>query len=100
MAKMIIIYEQPKDIEGFEKHYFDVHVPLGRKMPYIKKESIHRIIHSQNTNLKLYLMIELEYESVDTLHQSLASDEARTCEEDLVNLMQFLNNPPIITIVE
>jgi uncharacterized protein (TIGR02118 family) len=100
MAKLIMMYEKPKDIEGFENHYFNVHVPLGRKMPYIMKESIQRVVHSQNTELQLYLIVELEFESVDAIHQSLASPEARACEEDALHLFQYLHKPPMITIVE
>ena len=100
MAKMIILYEEPKDKEGFEKHYFNIHVPLGKRIPYIKNESVRRVIQSQNTNLNLYLITELEFESIDTLNQAMCSAEARAAEEDGVNLMEFLYNPPIITIVE
>ncbi|MFC3885447.1 EthD family reductase [Bacillus songklensis] len=100
MAKIIILYEQPKDKEGFEKHYFDVHVPLGKKIPHIKSESIQRVIQSQNTSLNLYLMTELGFENMDTLHQALASPEGRAAEDDGKNLMEYLYHPPIIMIVE
>ncbi|MBV7509369.1 EthD family reductase [Bacillus sp. sid0103] len=100
MAKIIILYEQPKDKEGFEKHYFDVHVPLGRKIPHIKSESIRRVIQTQNTSLNFYLITELEFESMDTLNQALSSPEAKDAKADGIDLFKYLNNPPIITIVE
>ncbi|PAE38025.1 EthD family reductase [Bacillus sp. 7884-1] len=100
MAKIIILYEQPKDIEGFEKHYFDVHVPLGRKIPHIKSETIRRVIQSQNTNLNLYLITELEFENIDKLHEALSSPEAQAAEADGESLFKYLFKPPIITIVE
>ena len=97
---MIIMYEEPKDIEGFENHYFNIHVPLGSKIPHIKKESVHRVVHSQNTGLKLYLITELEFEDLNTIHEALASPEAKAAEEDGKNLMKYLHNPPIISIVD
>jgi uncharacterized protein (TIGR02118 family) len=100
MAKLIMMYEQPKDKEGFEKHYFNVHVPLGRKMPNIKSESIHRVIQSQNTDLNLYLLVELEFENIQLLYDALASPEAKSAEEDGEILFEYLHRPPIITIVE
>lgn len=100
MAKLIVMYEEPRDKEGFEKHYFDVHVPLGRKIPNIKSESIHRVIQSQNTNLSLYLILELEFENLEALTLALSSPEAKAAEADGPNLFQYLNNPPIISIVE
>ena len=100
MAKMIIMYEQPKDKIGFEKHYFDVHVPLGKKIPNIINNSIHHIIQSQNTSLDLYLMTILEFENMEKLQEAFASPEAKLAEEDGPNLFQYLEKPPIITIIE
>ena len=99
MTKMIIMYEQPKDKVGFEEHYFDVHVPLGKKIPNILNNSVHHVIQSQNTSLDLYLITVLEFENIEKLTEALASPEARAAEEDGVNLFKFVN-PPIITIVE
>ncbi|MFT3701770.1 MAG: EthD family reductase [Agriterribacter sp.] len=33
MAKMTVVYNTPKDIDAFEKHYFEVHIPLAKKLP-------------------------------------------------------------------
>lgn len=99
MAKMIIMYEQPKDKVGFEEHYFDVHVPLGKKIPNIINDSVHHVIQSLNTSLDLYLITVLEFENIQKLTEALASPEARAAEEDGVNLFKYVN-PPIITIVE
>jgi uncharacterized protein (TIGR02118 family) len=30
---MVVIHKTPKDIASFEKHYFDVHIPLAKKLP-------------------------------------------------------------------
>ncbi|MEH7224440.1 EthD family reductase [Bacillus sp. JJ1566] len=100
MAKMIIMYEEPKDKEAFDKHYFNLHVPLGRKIPNILKDSVHRVIDSQNTNLNLYLVTVLEFENMEKLTEAFASPEAREAEADGPNLFQFLEKPPIITIVD
>ncbi|MEH7237795.1 EthD family reductase [Bacillus sp. JJ1562] len=97
---MIIMYEKPKDIKAFDKHYFEVHVPLGRKIPNIVKDSVHRVIDSQNTNLNLYLITVLEFENMEKLTEAFASSEAREAEADGPNLFQYLEKPPIITVVE
>jgi len=100
MAKMIIMYEKPKDKEKFDQHYFNVHVPLGRKIPNIIKDSVHRVVDSQNTNLNLYLITILEFENMEKLTEAFTSPEARQAEEDGPNLFQYLDNPPIISIIE
>ena len=71
MAKMVIMYEEPKDKEKFDEHYFNVHVPLGRNIPNIIKDSVHRVVGSQNTHLNLYLITILEFENMEKSARSL-----------------------------
>lgn len=33
MARMIVLYPTPKDVEAFDAHYFGIHVPLALKLP-------------------------------------------------------------------
>jgi uncharacterized protein (TIGR02118 family) len=100
MAKMVIMYEKPKDTEKFDEHYFNIHVPLGRKIPNIIKDSVHRVVDTQNTDLNLYLITVLEFENLEKLQEAFASPEARQAEEDGPNLFQYLDKPPIITILD
>ena len=39
MYKIVAFWGSPKpsDIESFEKYYVDVHVPLARKVPHVRK---------------------------------------------------------------
>ncbi|WHY89005.1 EthD family reductase [Neobacillus novalis] len=97
---MIIMYEEPKDKEGFDQHYFDVHVPLGRSIPNIIKDSVQRVVSAQNTQLNLYLVTTLEFENMEKLTEAFASPEAKKAEEDGPNLFRYLEKPPIIMIVE
>ena len=100
MAKLMVLYEQPKDQEGFEKHYFNVHIPLAEKLPNIKGAEVHRVLQTQNTDDKLYLFAELQFESPEVLGKSLSSPEGQELSGDLKNLMQYLNKPPVISIVD
>jgi uncharacterized protein (TIGR02118 family) len=40
MARMIVIYRTPKDVEAFDRHYFDIHVPLAKKIPGLRKYEV------------------------------------------------------------
>ncbi|WP_209124966.1 EthD family reductase [Alkalihalobacillus sp. BA299] len=100
MAKLIIMYEQPRDQDGFEAYYFHVHLPLAKKIPNIKQETTQRVIQTQNTDLNLYLFVELQFETLESLQQSLATPEAQATVADLDNLMKYLHHRPIISIVE
>ena len=40
MARMLVIYRTPKDVEAFDRHYFDIHAPLAKKLPGLRKYEI------------------------------------------------------------
>jgi uncharacterized protein (TIGR02118 family) len=42
MARMVVIYKKPADVEAFEDHYFETHIPLVKKIPGFKKYEISR----------------------------------------------------------
>lgn len=41
MARMIVIYPTPDDIEAFDSHYFGIHVPLAWKLPGLRKYEVN-----------------------------------------------------------
>lgn len=92
MAKMVIMYEKPKDPEKFNQHYFNVHVPLGKKIPNIINNSVHRVVDAHNTDLNFYLITTLEFENIEKLQEAFASSEAKRAEEDGPNLFQYLES--------
>jgi uncharacterized protein (TIGR02118 family) len=36
MAQMVVIYRTPKNIEAFDRHYFEIQVPLAKKIPGLR----------------------------------------------------------------
>jgi uncharacterized protein (TIGR02118 family) len=37
---MVVIYRTPKDVAAFDRHYFDIHVPLAKKIPGLRRYEI------------------------------------------------------------
>jgi uncharacterized protein (TIGR02118 family) len=100
MAKLIVMYQEPKDKAGFENHYFHVHIPLAQKLPNLRGASVHRVLQSQNSDRNEYLIAELEFDSVELLTQSLGSPVGAEVSGDVAHLMRFLHQPPVILIAE
>ncbi|MBT2642846.1 EthD family reductase [Bacillus sp. ISL-41] len=100
MAKIIVTYDQPKDQAGFEKHYYDVHIPLVQKVPNLKGAEVHRVLQSMYTDEKLYLIAELQFDNPEVLAQSLATPEFQEVQGDVKNLITYLNKPPVVAIVD
>jgi uncharacterized protein (TIGR02118 family) len=100
MAKLLVSYEQPKNQEGFENHYFNVHIPLAQKLPNLKNASVYRVLQSQNTDANLYLIAELEFENLSHLNEAMASTIGQEVQNDIPNLLEFLTKPPVISILQ
>jgi uncharacterized protein (TIGR02118 family) len=40
MARMVVIYRTPKNVEAFDRHYFEIHTPLAKKLPGLRKYEV------------------------------------------------------------
>jgi uncharacterized protein (TIGR02118 family) len=100
MAKFIVLYTQPKDKDGFEKHYNEVHTPLVKQIPNIKAASVNYVVNTQNTEEDIYLIAELEFENVQVLQAAMSSAEGKRVQEDAINIAPFLQKPPVVLITK
>ncbi|MCA1063280.1 EthD family reductase [Rossellomorea sp. AcN35-11] len=100
MAKVIVMYEKPKDQEGFEEYYVNSHMPIAGKVPHVKDAKVQKVLSNQNTDLELYLVTEIEFEDKAAMKEAFATEEWKAVGADVPNLMKYLEKPPIITIVD
>ena len=42
MALLAVMYKTPHDAGAFDKHYFEKHIPLAKKIPGLKKYEVSR----------------------------------------------------------
>lgn len=98
--KLLVVYDQPINKEGFDGHYFGTHIPLAEKLPSIKSVQANRVLGVQNSELNPYLVVQLEFENVEDLNQNLASPQGQELSADLNNLLGCLPKPPAIIIVD
>ena len=83
MAQMIVIYKTPADKEAFDKHYFEVHIPLAKKLPGLKKYEVSKSpVISITGEKEIYLIGTLYFESLDAIKTAFASEEGRACAAD------------------
>ena len=85
MIKLIALYRKPSDIAAFEKHYFDVHIPLIKKTPGLKKIEITKISGAPIGESKFHLMAEMYYDSLDVMNTANASPEGKAAARDLMS---------------
>lgn len=83
MAKMTVIYNTPKDIEFFEKHYFEVHVPLAKQLPGLIKYEINESpILSTTGHSQPYRIANLYFDSLENMMDSFRSEIGQKCAAD------------------
>jgi uncharacterized protein (TIGR02118 family) len=84
MAKMVVIYNMPKDTEAFNKHYFEVHVPLAKKLQGLIKYEVSRgsVIPVVKGGPAIHLIGTLYFDNLDAIKTAFATPEGQACAAD------------------
>jgi len=79
---MTVIYQTPKDIEFFDRHYFDVHIPLAKQLPGLIKYEISDAAIISTTGHSSYRIANLYFESMEAIKNAFASEIGQQCAAD------------------
>lgn len=83
MARMLVIYKTPQDPAAFDQHYFDVHLPLAKQLPGLRKYEISRgPIVALADAVDPYLVGILHFDSLAAIKQAFASECGQACAAD------------------
>jgi uncharacterized protein (TIGR02118 family) len=93
MAKMIVIYKMPKDPAAFDRHHFEVHVPLARQLPGLRKLETNRgpIISLYGAS-DVHLVATLHFDSLADINAAFMSECGRACVADRQQLVPHTND--------
>src|SRR5437867_13270559 len=89
MVKFVALFKTPDDVEAFEKHYFEVHMPLAEKIPGLIKSEVAKLSGMPGQENKFHILTELYFENMDKLNEGMASPEGKAAGRDL---MSFATN--------
>jgi uncharacterized protein (TIGR02118 family) len=84
MVKLVALYKTPADIKAFEKHYFEIHMPLVVKMPGLLRAEVSKLAPMPGAEIKYHMMAEMYFEDMDKLNESMASAEGREAGKDIM----------------
>jgi uncharacterized protein (TIGR02118 family) len=80
---MIVVYAKPRDPEGFDKHYFDVHVPLAKTLPGLRKYEISEgAVVPITGGPEPYRVASLYFDDMAAIKTAFASETGRACAAD------------------
>ncbi len=83
MARMLVIYKTPKDPEAFDRHYYNVHLPLARQLPGLRKYEVSAgPIIAMAGAVDPYLVGILHFDSLAAIKEAFASECGRACAAD------------------
>ena len=87
-ACFLALYETPPDPEAFDRHYREVHIPLGRRLPGLRRYAVGRDVAAVR-GARYYLIAELEWDTMEELHAAFASPEGRATAADAAHLQEL-----------
>ena len=83
MAKLIVVYRIPRDPAEFDRYYAQVHIPLAKTIPGLRRLEVTRVTGAPSGASDLYLIAELYFDNAAAREAALASNEAKATEADL-----------------
>jgi uncharacterized protein (TIGR02118 family) len=82
-AKLVVLYGSPDDLDAFDAHYRDVHVPLVEKVPGLDKFEWGTFVAAADGGEQTFhLIAELHFADPDALQAAMASDAGKAAGDD------------------
>ena len=85
MARFLVLWGTPQDPEFFERHYREIHVPLVKQLPGVRRYTFSRAARPVRGDL-YYRIAELDFDDITALQQAFASPEGRAAASDVDTL--------------
>lgn len=83
MTRMVVVYNTPSDPADFEKHYFDVHIPLAKGLPGLLSYEVSvGPAATMGSASDAYRVALLTFASMDALQTAFAGEVGRACAAD------------------
>ncbi|MDQ0484437.1 EthD family reductase [Guptibacillus hwajinpoensis] len=100
MAKIMVIYQEPKDVAEFKQYYENNHMALVKDVPNVKHAEVNYVSAAMNTDKPYFLTATIEFGSKEQLEDAMQSPAWAKVSEDGQNMMKFLHEPPLLLITE
>jgi uncharacterized protein (TIGR02118 family) len=92
MARLLVIYKNPKDAIAFDKHYFGTHVPIAKKIPGLRKYEVSQgPVGTPAGPSTFHLVATLHFDDMAAIQQAFASPEGQAAAADV---QTFTTDPP------
>ena len=84
MARLVVMYGIPKDTAAFDRHYFDVHIPIAKKIPGLRKYTVSRgDVFTPAGPSKFHLIATLTFDDLAAIQNAFVSAEGQAAAADV-----------------
>jgi uncharacterized protein (TIGR02118 family) len=73
----MVIFHKPIDVERFESRWSEAFVPLGERLPGLRRVSVGRIASGPEGPSEIHLVHEFYFDDAAALRRALASPEGQ-----------------------
>jgi uncharacterized protein (TIGR02118 family) len=87
MVRFLVLWKNtPKDIDAFERHYREVHIPLAKKLSGLRRYTRSRKLSAVRGSDPYYCIAALDWDDMASLERAFQSPEGRATAEDVEKL--------------
>jgi uncharacterized protein (TIGR02118 family) len=84
MAELVVMYKTPKDLAAFDKHYFEKHVPIAKKIPGLRKYKVSQgPVATPGGPSAFHLIATLTFDDLAAIQAAFASAEGKAAAADV-----------------
>jgi uncharacterized protein (TIGR02118 family) len=84
MAEVVVMYKTPKDAAAFDKHYFEKHIPIAKKIPGLRKYAISQgPVATPAGPSAFHLIAILTFDTLAAIQAGFGSAEGRAAAADV-----------------
>ena len=85
MARLLVLYKTPTDVDAFESYYIKTHVPIAKTIPGLRRYEISRgpVGTPAGPSETLHLIAILHFDDMAAIGQAFASAEGQVAAADL-----------------
>ena len=86
MARLVVMYKTPKDAAAFDKHYFETHVPIAKRIAGMRRYEVSQgPVSTPAGPSDLHLVATLHFDDLASLKAALGSPEGKAAAADVRN---------------
>jgi uncharacterized protein (TIGR02118 family) len=73
MVRFLVVYSNPKNPDGFERHYTTAHIPLVKRLPGLRRFTLSQDSRNMRGEEANFLVAELDWDDLDSLRAAFQS---------------------------